>query len=141
MSEAEKLSTEQIEAFLEASRELRFQGKERAEVHEWITRTLRVQEYRKQGKKARGLLKRYVEKMTGRSRTQVTLLVARYMKHSEVKEARYRRHRFAGRFTQADIELLAEVDEAHETLSGPATKKILEREWGKYNRVGYQRLV
>lgn len=141
MSESRKLSAEQIRAFLEGSEEHRFRGKRRAEVYEWITRTLRVQEYRKQGKKMRGLLKRYVEKMTGRSRTQVTLLVARYMKHSEVKVSSYRRHRFPSRFTRADVELLAQVDEAHETLSGPATKKILEREFGEYKHAEYERLA
>lgn len=141
MSETGKLGAEQIRAFLEGSEEHRFRGKRRAEVYEWITRTLRMQEYRKQGKKMRGLLKRYVEKMTGLSRTQVTLLVARYMEHSEVKVARYRRHSFASRFTRADVELLAKVDEAHETLSGPATKKILEREFAQYGHVEYERLA
>jgi transposase InsO family protein len=141
MSEARKLSAEQIRAFLEGSEEHRFRGKEREEVYAWITRTLRVQEYRKQGKQMRGLLKRYVEKMTGRSRTQVTLLVARYMEHSEVKVTSYRRHSFVGRFTRADIELLAKVDEAHETLSGPATKKILEREFLEYGHAEYERLA
>ena len=141
MSEAKKLSEEQIRGFLEGSQEHRFRGKQLREVYEWITRTLRVQEYRRHGKKMRGLLKRYVEKMTGRSRTQVTLLVARYMEHSEVKVASYRRHRFASRFTRADIELLAKVDEAHETLSGPATKKILEREFGEYKKADYKRLA
>lgn len=141
MSEARKLSAEQIRAFLEGSEEHRFRGKQREEVYAWITRTLRVQEYRKQGKQMRGLLKRYVETMTGRSRTQVTLLVARYMEHSEVKVISYRRHSFEGRFTRADIELLAKVDEAHETLSGPATKKILEREFVHYKHAEYERLA
>ena len=141
MSEAEKLKPEQIRAFLEASQEVRFKGKDRKEVYEWITRTLRVQEYRKQGKGMRGLLKRYVEKMTGKSRTQVTRLVARYREHSEVKEPSYRRHSFTGRFTRGDIELLAEVDEAHETLSGPARKRILEREYVEYKHVKYERLA
>src|SRR5665213_1502039 len=141
MSEAGKLSAEQIRAFLEGSEEHRFRGKQRAEVYEWITRTLRAQEYRKQGKQLRGLLKRYVEKMTGRSRTQVTLLVARYIEHSEVKVASYRLHSFASRFTRADVELLAKVDEAHETLSGPATKKILEREFAQYKHAEYERLA
>ncbi len=49
-------------------------------------------------------------------------------KADEVKPRAYRRHRFRKRYTGADIELLAEVDEAHETLSGPATQKILQRE-------------
>jgi hypothetical protein len=54
MSEAEKLSREQMEAFLEGSQEHRFRGKDRAEVYARITRTMRVQQYRKQGKAMRG---------------------------------------------------------------------------------------
>jgi hypothetical protein len=42
-------------------------------------------------------------------------------------EKEYRRRRFPSLYTRRDIELLAEVDEAHETLSGPATQKILYR--------------
>jgi len=67
----------------------------------------------------------------------VTRLIGRYLKHSEVKESSHRRHRFESRFTRADLELLARVDEAHETLSGPATKKILEREYEIYQHVAY----
>jgi transposase InsO family protein len=141
MEDGGKQSLEQIRAFLEGSPEVRFEGKQRQEMYMWITETLRAHHYRTQGKKMRGLLRRYVEKMTGRSRTQVTLLVARYIEHSDVQVTRYRRHQFPSRFTPADIELLAQVDEAHETLSGPATKKILEREWAIYKHAAYERLA
>jgi transposase InsO family protein len=140
MADGKKLSLEEIRALVAASEPVEFEGKGLAEMYGWITRLLRRQEYSAQGKVGRGLLRRYVEKMTGRSRAQVTRLVARYVEHSEVKPARQRRHRFAGRFTRADIELLAEVDEAHERLSGPATKKILEREWLVYKDAKYERL-
>jgi transposase InsO family protein len=141
MQDGEKLSLEQIRAFLEASEAVHFEGKRRREVYEWITRLLRQQGYRTQGKVVRGLLRRYVAKMTGRSRAQVTRLIGQYLKHSEVKESSHRRHRFESRFTRADLELLARVDEAHETLSGPATKKILEREYEIYQHVAYERLA
>lgn len=135
------MSLERIQAFLDASKEVQFQGRQRQEVYDWMTRLMRQQGYRKQSKAVRGLLRRYMEKMTGLSRAQVTRLIGKYLKHSEVKEAVYRRNRFQSRFTQADIELLAKVDEAHETMSGPATKKILEREWEVYRQHGYQRLA
>jgi hypothetical protein len=41
----------------------------------------------------------------------------------------------------ADIELLAAVDEAHETLSGPATQKIQERELYEFHDERYKRLA
>lgn len=141
MRHGEKLSLEQIRALVEAAEPVGFEGKGRSETYEWITRLLGDQGYRKQGKVGRGLLRKYIGTMTGRSRAQVTRLVARYIEHSEVKEVRQRRHRFAGRFTAADIELLAKVDEAHETLSGPATKRILEREWELYKHAEYARLA
>jgi transposase InsO family protein len=141
MQGGEELSLEQIRAFLEGSEEVSFEGKELREVYEWITRLLREHGYRKQRRVVRGLLRRYVAKMTGRSRAQVTRLIGRYLEHSEVKEAVYRRHQFPSRFTRGDVELLAQVDEAHETLSGPATRKILEREWGIYQHADYERLA
>src|ERR1019366_3882136 len=86
MRDGEKQSLEQIRAFLEASEEVHFEGQRRKEIYEWITRLLRQQGYRAQGKMVRGLLRRYVAKMTGRSRAQVTRLIGRYVEHSEVKE-------------------------------------------------------
>ena len=71
----------------------------------------------------------------------MTRLITRYVKTGAVQERRYRRNRFPNRYSAADIELLAEVDEAHETLSGPATRKILEREFDHYGDRRYQRLA
>jgi hypothetical protein len=59
-------------AFLEGREEVRFEGHGRQKVYAWITRLLREHGYRKQGKVVRGLLRRYVAKMIGRSRAQVT---------------------------------------------------------------------
>jgi transposase InsO family protein len=60
---------------------------------------------------------------------------------SEIKPKGYRRHRFASRYGRADIELLAAVEEAHETLSGPATQKILQRELYDFGLKEYQQLA
>jgi len=100
-----------------------------------------VQQYAQQGKAARGLVRRYIEKMTGLSRAQVTRLVARYTATGRVEATVYRRRRFTQRYTRADIELLAAADEAHETLSGPAARRILEREHELYGRPEYARLA
>ena len=60
MEDGAQPSLEQIQGFLDASQEVRFEGKERKEVYEWVTRTLRAQDWRKQGKNVRGLLRRLV---------------------------------------------------------------------------------
>jgi transposase InsO family protein len=139
--EAEKLNLEQIEAFLKASDEIRFEGEDRKQVYGFVEQVLRQQHYAQAGRKARGLVRCYLEKMTGLSRAQVTRLIARYRAQGEVQAAAYRRHRFPQRYTRADVELLASVDEAHENLSGPATRRILQREYQHYGKPEYERLA
>ena len=75
------------------------------------------------------------------SRAQVTRLIARFGKTGRVKPTVYQRHRFAQRYTARDVELLARVDQAHETLSGPATRHILKREYEVYGKSDYERLA
>src|ERR1700756_2836379 len=115
--EAENLSLKQIERFLAAAKEVRFEANHRKEVYGWIQRLLCEQEYTHQGRRERGVLRRYIAKMTGLSRAQITRLLARYVATGQVRMQTGRRHRFPQRYTRADIELLARVDEAHEGLS------------------------
>src|SRR5713101_1220240 len=119
---------------------MRFEGETQAQIYRWVEAVLARQEYQQQSRRARGLLRSYVVKMTGRSRAQVTRWIARYRKTGSLQPAPYRRHRFPQRYTRADLELLATVDEAHENLSGPATRRILEREYRQYGKPEYKRL-
>jgi transposase InsO family protein len=137
----EKLSLEQIRAFLEASEEIQFEAAHRQEVYDWVTQTIGQQEYWRQKRPVKGMLRRYLAKMTGLSRAQVARLLSRYQETGAVRERNYRRNRFPRRYTAADIELLAAVDEAHECLSGPATQKILYRECYEYGDQRYERLA
>ena len=47
MHEAEKLSLDQIEAFLNASQVIRFEGKNREQVYGWVEQVLGQQQYPK----------------------------------------------------------------------------------------------
>lgn len=78
MQNGERLSLEQIRAFLEASGEIEFDAANRGEVYDWVTGALCEQEYWKQSRGAKGMLRRYIGKMTGLSRAQVTRLISRY---------------------------------------------------------------
>lgn len=141
MQAAEGLSLEQIRAFLENSEELGFKGRNREEVYSWVNQTLRQQRYQGLARDSRGLVRQYLEKMTGLSRAQVTRLVGQYLQGEEVKLKRYQRYRFPRRYTREDIVLLAKVDEAHGTLSGPATRKLLERACYDFGDPQYRRLA
>src|SRR6202171_4319958 len=141
MENGERLSLEQIRAFLEASGEVHFQAHDRRALYEWVNQTLRHQDYGRLKREDKGWVRLYLAKMTGLRRAQVARLIRCYQQGGEVKPRAYRRHRFPRRYTYSDIELLAAVDEAHETLSGPATQKILQRERHEFHDLRYERLA
>ena len=141
MLERKVLSLEEIQAFLDASEEIEFEGRNRKEVYDWVRGTLVEQQYHLQGKVNRGLLRSFIAKMTGLSRAQTTRLIGQYLKTGGIAAKLYRRQRFPRVYTRADVELLGAVDEAHETLSGPGTQKILYREYHEYGNRAYERLA
>lgn len=141
MDDSKWLSLEQMRAFLAGAEPVEFAGQGRKEVYGWVERLLARHEYAVLGKAGKGLLRRYVEKMTGLSRAQVTRLISAYQATGRVKVAAYERRRFAKRYTKADVELLAYVDKAHGNLSGPATRRILAREYEVYGIAAYERLA
>ena len=123
MDDSEATSLEQIQAFLAGSGEVRFAGQRREEVYFWTEQTLVRHRYTALKRREKGLLRRYVARMTGLSRAQVTRLIASYIDSGRVKAAVYQRTKFATRYTKSDVELLAYVDKSHANLSGPATKR------------------
>jgi transposase InsO family protein len=141
MDDSGATSLEQIRAFLAGSGEVQFAGVRREEVYSWIERTLVRQEYARLDRPGKGLVRRYLTRMTGLSRAQVTRLIRVYRQTGRVQAADYQRTRFAKHYTAADVELLAYVDKAHGNLSGPATRRILEREFSEYGQAAYQRLA
>ena len=141
MQNAENLSHEQKREFLQSSRKIKFAGCRRAEMYTWIERMLMAQGYGSLGKTERGLVRAYAEKVTGLSVSQMTRLIRGYLDTGGVREQPYQRHRFATRYTDQDIALLAEVDRVHERLSGPATRCILQREYKQFGGAEYARLA
>jgi hypothetical protein len=111
------------------------------EIYGWVERLLCHHEYPLQGRRSKGLLRAYVERMTGLSRAQSTRLIGGYLKVGRVAAKPSGRPRYQRRYTTGDIELLASVDEAHERLSGPATRHILKREFEVYGKPEFERLA
>jgi hypothetical protein len=138
---AEKLSLVEIEAFLAASESVRFVGSSRLEIYKWVERLLFEHQYRLQKRRAKGLLRAYIGRMTGFSRAQSTRLIGSYLKDGRIATKPSLRPRFQRRYTAADVELLAAVDQAHDRLSGPATRHILKREFEVYGKPEFERLA
>ncbi len=80
------------------------------------------------GKADNGLVRRYLEHVSGLSRAQMTRLIHQFRETRSIRDRRTRPARpFPCRYTDTDIRLLAEVDALHGTFSGPSTRKLCER--------------
>ena len=142
MNEAQVRTVEQVRQVLEGTQALQFQAARDDEGrYAWIDAVLRRLGYRQLARADRGLVLAYLQRLSGYSRAQVTRLVARWVTGKPlVKNYRCPEHAFARRYTPADVALLAEVDRAMGTLSGPATACVLRRQRDVFKAPGFERL-
>jgi len=143
MEEAKLQTLAQIKAFLEGTSEVSFRVP-KDERNQFIERVFKRFGYAPNGRADKGVLLRYIERMTGLSRQQVTRLVSQYRKHGKLSRRPQRgapTNGFTCRYTLADVALLAEMDVLHGTLSGPATKKLMERASQVFGDLRFERLA
>jgi hypothetical protein len=94
-----KLSLVEMAAFLSASESVGISGESRAAIWRWSERLLCHQEYLTQKRRAKGLIKAYMARMTGLSRAQCTRLIAQYAKTGHLAVERSRRCGFPRFYT------------------------------------------
>ena len=110
--------------------------------YEFIEQVLRRFGYACHGKEAKGLLRAYLMRMTGYSRGQITRLLTRQRSGARlVRRSTANPTSFGRKFTADDVRLLAFTDRLHNTLSGPATRVLLERAWRLDGDARYARLA
>ena len=141
MENLEALAPDRIVDFLEGSAEIEFSGQSRAERYAWLQTALIEQQYFSLSKKQRGAVRALLSKVAGLSMPQITRLIRCYRQNGEIRAQGGTRRRFPVKYTLEDLELLIEVDQAHQRLSGPATRRILEREWQVFGKRDYARLA
>lgn len=141
MNDSALNTIEQVETFLTATATMEFRFENAAAGYAWIQATLARFGYTALPRPHKGILRRYLQAVTRYSRAQVTRLIRGFQKTGRVRRHEGVRHRFAVHYTPADIRLLAKTDEVHETLSGPATKKIFEREFTVFGNAAFKRLA
>lgn len=142
MNEAQVRTVEQVRQVLEGTQELQFRAAQDDEGrYGWIEAVLRRLGYRQLGRADKGAVLAYLQRLSGYSRAQLTRLVSRWMAGNPlVKNYRAPEHAFARRYTGADVALLAEVDRAMGTLSGPATACVLRRQRDVFGDARFERL-
>ena len=137
MNDGKLQTIEQVKQFLEGSEALEFRGLTAQGKYCWIEEVLKRFRYHHLKRGEKGMIRRYLQKVTGYSRSQVSRLIAEYKRVGRLRRTEYRRHRFPWKYTPSEIGLLARTDELHGWLSGPATKKIMEREYEVYRHAEF----
>jgi hypothetical protein len=140
MENLERLTLIEMEEFVKSHRGLNIVAASGG-TYAFIERVLRAQAYRRLNKTAKGTVRRFLAKVTGLSRAQITRLITRWQQTRRVIRRPAQRPQFPRRYRSQDAALLAALDAAHEDLSGPAVRRICQREFAVFGNAEYERLA
>ena len=141
MNDSKLSSIVEVKRFLQESGVIEFKRRSRKEAYYWIEETLKRFDYLYLGKKEKGLIKKYLQKVTGYSRPQVTRKIREYRETGRVRVKEYERNKFKRKYSNKDIQLLAQTAELHDYPNGAALKKTLERMANTYGEEEYQNIA
>ncbi len=139
----ERLRTlDEVRDFMAGSEPVDFRFVERVQAYDFVRRFLVRSRYLRLPRSAKGLVRRFLIKVTGLSRAQVTRLISQYRATGLVEDRRRGpKHPFPCRYTKADIGLLAEVDETLGGLCGAITRRVMQRQYETFGDVRFERLA
>ena len=130
MNDEQLLTLADLEAFLDGTVAMNFTVAA-DERYEFIARNVRRFGYSRLKRAAKSMVLRFLDRVSGYSRQQLTRLVKRGCERRQLIKRQGSANGFARIYTSADVLLLAHTDMLHGTLSGLATKKLMERAYGK----------
>lgn len=141
MQDEQIVTIKQLAEFSKLSSEgAKFTAENKAERNLWIEKVLAKFKYFSCRKKDKIIIKKYLAKMTGLSKTRIKKLIARKKKFGRITPYQIRRHRFERKYGSQDIALLLKTDNLHQRMSGPAIKEILQREYNVFGKKPYQNI-
>jgi len=140
MTNSKNLCLSAIGDFLSKPPIIEFKSVSKEDRNEWIQNVIMNYKYLKSSRSDKGMLRQYIMRMTGISKSQLSRLIKEYKQRGTLKSKPYKRNKFEKIYTKGDIELLADLDNAHECLAGPATVKIMKSDYADFNKMEYIRL-
>lgn len=133
---------EAIDNFLKGNQSVAFSVLgDKQERYQFIRQFLVKLNYLTQSKVNKGLIKRFLMKVTGYSRPQLTRLIKQHKSTGKIEWKPCRNNGFAKKYHDKDIRLLAKTDQQHETPCGHTVKKICERAYNVFDEKEYKNLA
>ena len=139
----DKLNTiDQLTDFLDGTQPIAFcLASNKAERYQWVQQNIAKFHYRDLNKVDKGIVMRYLMKVSGYSPAQLKRLIKQYRDTGHLRPQQRTVAGFTRRYTDVDIRLLAAMDERHDTPSGPMIKKLCERAYTVFAQPEYERLA
>lgn len=137
-------SLAEIKIFLTAVDCLGFKTISREERNDWIEAVLIHHNYRKCRRSDKGIIRKYILKITGSSRAHANRLIGEFLRQGKIKRVNRQTgtklNCFGRIYKEPDVKLLVAADNAHCRLSGPAMIKSLKREFAVFGKNEYANL-
>jgi hypothetical protein len=147
MDESRLRTIAQLSEFLTGTLQVQFGAcsTDSDEVYAHIARVLARFDYGQRTKAERGVIREYLIRTSGYSRAQLTRLIGRWHANRAAALALTKRYRapsapFARKYLASDVNLLVEMDSAHDDICGPAVAHLLRRAYLVYGDERYARL-
>ena len=140
MDDSRITDIKQIKVFLNSSQDIEFKSLSIKDKYIWINEILDRFKYYSLSKKDKGFVRKYIMRITAISKAQITRLIDKKLKEGYIKASLSGKRGFRTIYGGAEKELLAQTDNLHERLSGPAIKHILERHYYLFKDKRFERL-
>ena len=132
----------QMEDFLNGSQAIAFAvATNKDERYHFVEKLLKRFNYGSLKRGHKGVVVRFLGKVSSYSRQQLTRMIQRYLELGELKRYHKATSGFERFYTNDDIQLLAKLDQRHETPNGFMVKKLCERAHESFKEKGYERLA
>jgi transposase InsO family protein len=132
---------EEIKEFNRNNDNVNFLVDTRKDRYQIISDTLLSVRYPKLGKKDKGRVKEFLERVTSYSSVQIKRLICQWRKNGLPYTPRRTPRTRGCKYIASDIGLLIKTDAAHKTPNGKAVKKLLERQLLIFGKEEYARIA
>ena len=142
MNDDHLVSVAQLKEFVKLQNSAKFKSKSnKKETYEWIGRTLGRFRYRTLKKKDKGIVKKYLIRMTGYSEGTIDKLIARKKKTGCIVPKGRTQNTFQAFYGVSDISLLADVANVSLNQNGRALSEMCKSMYHDYNDLRFENLA
>jgi len=136
------MTIEQMASFLNGSQAIAFAVlSSKSERYRCVEKILKRFNYSMLKRREKGVVIKFLRKITGYSRQQLTRLITAHLKGNGPLQPQQRTtNGFETIYTPGDVKLLSELDHRHDTPNGMMVKKLCERAYLHFGEEDYQRL-